>query len=361
MECTHTTWLSNEEYLKQFNRTVAQQQIPLSGSIDLTHQCNLKCVHCYLGDKSSIGQSHDKELTTDQWIGLMDDITEAGCLYLVFTGGEPLLRKDFAEIYSHAKTNGLLVTVFTNGTLISDRILELFEDLPPNAVEISLYGATAAAYEKITRVKGSYERCLLGIQKLLDHQINVKLKTILMTYNRHEFDDMKNMANAYGVTFRFDAAIFPCLNGDKAPIRLRVPPAEAVEKEFSDDKIWRQWKDLLERFRDVPITDDLYQCGAGLVMFHIGPYGSLRPCVMVNNPQYDLRAGHFSTGWYEVVPQIRKKKASATGVCSQCEKKLLCGYCPAFFELENGAEDAYSEYLCAVGRHRLEAIEHTNL
>jgi radical SAM protein with 4Fe4S-binding SPASM domain len=359
VDCAQNTWPTNREYLERFNRKVARERIPLSGSLDLTHRCNLRCVHCYLGDKAGLAESPNKEIPTDRWMNVIDDITEAGCLYLVFSGGEPLLRKGFSEIYSHARRNGLLVTVFTNGTLISDRILEVFEDLPPYAVEISLYGATASTYERITGVKGSFQRCLNGIQALLDHQVNLRLKTILMTHNDHEFYDMKNMAKAYGVKFRFDAAIFPCFNGDKAPIRLRVSPKGAIEKEFSDEKRWREWKDFLERFENVSITDNLYQCGAGLAMFHVDPYGSLRPCVMVNDPQYDLRSGSFHAGWHEVIPEIREKKADAASACSQCDKRMLCGYCPPFFKLEKGAEDVCSEYLCAIGQYRLEAIQQT--
>ncbi len=136
---------------------------------------------------------------------------------------------------SHAKTNGLLVTVFTNGTLITDEIIQLFKDLPPQSVEISLYGATAPTYEKITGIKGSYKQCRNGIKNLLDHNINVKLKTILMTLNLHEFYDIENIAKNYGVNFRFDPAIFPCFNGNKAPVLLRVDPEEVVEKEFSNE------------------------------------------------------------------------------------------------------------------------------
>ncbi len=356
MDCSQTTWLSNKEYLKQFNKKVAQQRIPLSGSIDLTHRCNVRCVHCYLGDKTSTGKSVGKELSTAQWTNIIDDITDAGCLYLLITGGEPLLRNDFADIYSRAKTNGLLVTVFTNGTLITDRILDVFEDLPPYVVEITLYGATAPTYERITGVEGSYERCLRGIQTLLDHHVNVKLKTVLMTYNSHEFYDMENTAKTYGVKFRFDAAIFPCFNGDRTPIGLRVSPEEAVEKEFSDDDRAQRWKDLFERMTELPVSDKLYTCGSGATTFHIDPYGSLKPCLMVNSLKYDLLGGSFLTGWQDVMLGIREKEASAGFFCNQCEQRLFCGLCPGFFETENGAEEVCSEYLCAMGEHRLRAL-----
>jgi radical SAM protein with 4Fe4S-binding SPASM domain len=360
MDCAQTEWLSDKAYLQQFQNKVATRHIPLLGSIDLTHRCNLRCVHCYLGDKEVINGKRGEELGTAQWISIIDQITDAGCLYLLITGGEPLLRKDFGDIYRHAKKNGLLVTVFTNGTLITADIIGLFSDLPPRAVEISLYGATAPTYEKITGVHGSYDKCRDNIEKLLNHQINLRLKTILMTLNRHEFYDIENMAKEYGVKFRFDPAIFPCSNGDKAPVQMRIQPGEAVKIEFSDKDRSRQWKDYFERMKGIRISDVLYKCGAGRNSFHIDPYGRLQPCLMVSHLQYNLLAGDFRSGWGEVLPQLRGKQICASSLCNNCEKISLCGFCPAFFELETGAEDICSDYLCALGQYRFQAIEAAN-
>ena len=356
MECTETTWLNDKEYLQQFNKKAANLRVPLSGSIDITRQCNLRCVHCYLGPQSEVKKMHRYEMDTSRLLSIIDEITDAGCLYLLITGGEPFLRKDFAEIYTHAKTKGLLVTVFTNSILVTDSILELFEALPPQAVEISLYGASAATYEKITGINGSYKRCLRGIRRLLEHKINVKLKTILMTLNRHEFFDIENMAKDLGVKFRFDAAIFPCLNGDKTPLSLRVSPEDAVEKEFSDDERLRHWRDYFERHQGLPVSDTLYNCGAGLTSFHIDPYGNLQPCLMTASFRYNLSSGSFSIGWHDVIPRIREKKTGAIYTCNQCEKRILCGFCPAFFKLESGAEDRYSDYLCKMGQYRFQTL-----
>ena len=357
MERTETPWLSNTEFLARLNARAAQRRIPLSGSIDLTHRCNLRCMHCYLGSKGARCKRRREELGTPQWLAVIEDIVDAGCLCLLITGGEPLLRKDFAEIYSHAKEKGLLVTVFTNGTLITDDLLDLFEDLPPRGIEVTLYGATAETYERITRVRGSHERCLEGIERLRDRGIKLTLKTVLMTLNSHEFGQMENMAHDYGTRFRFDAAVFPCFDGDKKPTLFRVDPAEAVEKEFSDDRRARQWKDYFRKLEGLSVKDTLYTCGAGVTSFHIGPYGNLQPCLMVHDPQYNVAAGNFHEGWKETISGITERKVGPGHTCHQCDKRLLCGYCPAFFKLENGAEEVFSEYLCALGQHRFEQIQ----
>lgn len=350
--------LSNSEYIAAFNRKSAELRTPLSGSIDLTHRCNLKCIHCYFREGSCAQESGDREMSTSRILSLIDEITAAGCLFLLISGGEPLLREDFPEIYAYAKKKGLLVTVFTNGTLLNEKVLELFAELPPQVVEISLYGASAGTYEKITGIRGSYEKCLNAIQQLLKRRINVRLKTILMTINSGEFTDMENMARKFSVKFRFDAAIFPRLNGDRSPLSLRVSSREAVEREFSDPDRARGWAEYFNRAQGQPPSDRLYSCGAGVIGFHINAYGILQPCIMPTGIQFNLLKGSFLEGWRDVVSLLGRRETGDSFLCKTCEKRHLCGYCPAFFLMEKGREDVCSEYLCAIGNDRFARISH---
>ncbi len=360
MDCAQNEWLTDKEYLRQFRKKVADQRIPLSGSIELTRRCNMRCIHCYLGFKSPHQNSFEKELNTRQWIGIIDDIVRGGCLYLLITGGEPFLRNDFAKIYRKAKTIGLIVTVFSNGTTINRSIVDLFRELPPQSVEISLYGATEATYEKITGVKGSYKKCRDGIETLIGHGIRVKLKTVLMTANRHEFHDIENIAKTYQADFRFDPAIFPCFDGDPTPLEMRVEPKEIVEKEFSNKDRLEQWSNYFERVKGRYSQHSLYTCGAGRSMFHINSSGMLQPCLMVSSLAYDLITGDFRTGWKNAMGQLSKAKANRDHTCDLCDKLPLCGYCPAFFVLETGSESKKSDFLCELGEHRFQVLSTVN-
>lgn len=357
MECAEVTYPNNMAYLQDFITKSARLRVPLSGSLDLTHRCNLRCVHCYISDHS--GDMLVTEMDTKKILSLLDEMCDAGCLYLLITGGEPLLREDFPEIYRYAKEKGFIITIFTNGTLISDKIITLFEELPPHIVEISVYGATEPTYERITGVKGSYRQSMSAIRRLLERHINVRLKTILMTLNSHEFSEIEKIAKGFGVKFRFDAAIFPRLNGDQAPVTLRVSPSDAVDKEFSDRERITQWEKFLDTHPNQYSSDNLYHCGAGVTGFYIDPYGSLRPCLMTTLISYDLMKGSFPGGWEEITSRIRKKKTARDFTCNTCKMKMLCGYCPAFFELENGNSHIRSEYLCAMGNRRYENLRNT--
>jgi radical SAM protein with 4Fe4S-binding SPASM domain len=346
LDCIQTACLSDQEYWLWLREKVAEQRIPVAGGLALTHRCNQRCVHCYAGPLEAHDAKRKEELTTAQVIDILDDVTRAGCLSLFITGGEPLLRRDFAEIYQHAKESGLFVTVLTNGTLISERIAALFQDLPPWSVEITLYGATAATYERITRTEGSFDRCVAGIKRLLEIGVRVALKTVLMTLNRDELSAMRELAEGYDVSFRFDPAIFPRLDGDRSVLRLRVSPEEVIEKEFSDPARAHELRQFRARLGDPIASDRLYVCGAGRTSFHIDPYGNLQPCLMTVGEKYNLLQGSFEDGW----------KESAANKCNVCPARTLCTSCPAFSAMENGDEDVHSAYLCAMGKLRWEAV-----
>ncbi|MEL6545907.1 MAG: radical SAM protein, partial [Myxococcota bacterium] len=230
--------LEGRIWLEQFQARTRKQRIPLAGMLELTSRCNLRCVHCYLGDQDAQHAKRAQEMDTERVKGLLEEMAAAGTLYLTLTGGDPMMRKDFAEIYVHAIKLGFLVTVFCDGVLVTEKVQKLFAEYRPWGVEVSIYGATEATYEAVTQVKGSFKKCLRGIERLLSVGLTVRLKTVLMTANEHELPDMREIAARYGVGFRFDSAIFPCLpDSSKEPLQLRVEPEVAVEHEmFSEQR-----------------------------------------------------------------------------------------------------------------------------
>ena len=355
MDC-QTGYQQNLNNLLDLQHHLITNRVPASGSINLINRCNLSCVHCYLGSSDSKLRSSKAELKSDQWLSIIDQLTEAGCIYVLLTGGEPLLHPEFEIIYHKCVTNGLLVDVFTNGTLITEKTLSLFTNLPPQSVEISLYGATPQTYETITGVRDSFNKCLQGIEGLVRKQVNVKLKTMMLTWNRGEWEAMGKIAASFGVGFRMDPAISPCLDGNSSPLQYRVDPAEAIKADFANPERAASW---VKYFKQTELdTEDvyLYGCGAGLTNFHIDPDGTLLPCMMLHEPAYDLTKGNFMDGWKNKIPALRSIKAGKDYQCNRCKLRGLCGSCPAFFELENGSPENHSEYLCSLAKYRLEEI-----
>jgi len=363
---------ADAEYLAQLRRKIADRRVPYTGSLELTRLCSVRCLHCYCGDQDAVRRSRAKELTTDQWLDVISQIADAGCLECLLTGGEPMLRSDFTTIYEKAKLSGMVVSIFTNATLVDDRVLDLFLDLPPFLVEVSLYGSTAETHDSITQVPGSFARALRGVELLLDRGVRVTLKTVLMTLNKGEYQEMERLAAGLGTGWRSDAALFPCLpNADSGGVPnrcsggpgfgshslmdLRVPAAEAAELECAEPARVEALRATYHKFEDVAPGDALYTCGAGLTGFHVDPYGSVQPCTMTPGYRESIPELGFAEAW-EKIGRIRKVRAPQAFACNRCRMRSVCSGCPAMFDLENGDAAVKSDYICSLARERCARI-----
>lgn len=350
--------LNAPEWMSDFQRRIAMTRTPISGILELTTSCNLKCVHCYLGPQEEQRKKRSTEMSTERAKEVIDDLVASGCLYLVITGGDPMVRKDFPEIYQHARSLGLIITVFCDGILVNEKIVKLFQEYPPFSVDVSVYGATEETYEKVTRIKGSFKRFLAGLDRLREGGIPYSLKTVLMTVNQHELESMREIADKLGVRFRVDSAIFPCLpNHGHEPLDLRVEPAEAVRLELSLPGQKKQWLDYIDKHKDEAPREHLYNCGAGVTNFFIDGQGFVSPCLMTTHHRYSFEGRDFESLWNDELFRLRSLKPRADYGCNTCDMRSACTGCAAFNYLENGEEDVKSEYVCQTTQHRWNALQ----
>jgi MoaA/NifB/PqqE/SkfB family radical SAM enzyme len=356
MECPYIPELSYSEFGQRLKERTQGKRYPFSGSFELTARCNVRCQHCYISEGPT-GKPGKQELSTAEVKRILDEISEAGTLWLLLTGGEPLIRRDFAELYTYAKQKGFILTLFTNGTMLTPRIADLLAELPPRKIEITLYGYTQETYERVTGVPGSHARCLRGIELLLERKLPLNLKTMVMTINQHELQDMRNYAESLGVDFRYDAMLNGALpDGCGHPKDLRLSPQDVVQLDLEDEKRLQGWREFMERYQDVrPDPRYLYQCGAGIRSFHVDSCGMLSLCVVARNRGYDLRDGNFTLGWSEL-GLLRQQPAPQGYLCGSCELSILCGTCPGWSELEKGYSDMRVEYMCQVAHMRASEI-----
>jgi radical SAM protein with 4Fe4S-binding SPASM domain len=352
MQCPHIPEISYGEYMEEVYQKMLRRHLPMSASLELTERCNVNCAHCYINRPPGDREAQRRELTTSQWQNLLDDMTQAGVLGLVLTGGEPLLRDDFREIYAHAKKRGLIINLFTNGTLISPGLADFLRDLTPSMMEITVYGRTPETHEAVTRVAGSYERCLRGIDLLLARGIPLALKTMVMTINAHELWDLKAWAEGLGVRFRYDTALNARLDGGKQPLALRLSPEQVVEFDRKDKQRYQEWLEFGEKFVGPRDSEYLYTCGAGLASFSIDSYGKMLPCVISRSVAYDVTQGSFTEGWEDFMPKVRLQKTRKKYPCARCELLPLCEQCPGWSHLEHGEPDSPVDYLCRVAHLR---------
>ncbi len=345
----------NAARILALRRRFREAAVPVAGGIEITRRCNLKCIHCYLGEERAAAGGAE-ELDTATWLGLIDSLVAAGCLDLVFTGGEPLLRPDFGELYTRARRSGMRVTLFTNATAVSAELVALLRELPPAMIEASVYGSTAMTHENITGVPGSFRSFLSGIDRFRSAGLPLTVKTVLMNLNLSEFEDMARLAADHGARWRFDPAIFPRLDGDPGPVALRISPEEAALRDIPNRESAAHWRDCYERGAAEPPSRRLYTCGAGVTNFHIDPRGSLRPCLLSRRPARDLRVQDFRSAWAQIVEEIAGMTVAHDDRCNACDRRNICGLCPPFMEFEGGSRERPSAYLCALGDKRRERI-----
>jgi radical SAM protein with 4Fe4S-binding SPASM domain len=343
------------------HQRVVAQRVPVSGSLEITQRCNLKCTHCYNRLPLSDKEARRDELTYDEHCRILDEITAAGCLWLLYTGGEIFARKDFLDIYTYAKQKGLIVSLFTNGTLITPKVADYLVRWRPFGIEITLYGRTKETYERVTGIPGSYERCMQGIKLLMERELPLKLKTMAITINKHEIWEMKRYVEEdLGLEFKFDAMINPRIDCSQSPLNVRLTPEEVVELDLLDPKRASEWRKFAKRF-NAPTPSavgcsDLYQCGGGISAFAVDPSGKTSICVLSHGEAWDLGKGSFQDGWERFLLKVRKKKITRHTKCVDCKIKPMCGACPAYGELENGEPEAPVDFLCHVAHLRAYAL-----
>ena len=146
--------LAMTDFIGRGGTTASRDRHAVDCLFEITPTCNLRCHFCYV----ALDPYKGPYLSTEQTCRIIDTIERAGVLFLTFTGGEIFSRRDFPEIYRHASRSGMLVTLYTNATMMTPALADLLREVPPHAVEVSIYGADADHYEGVTGIKGSFAR-----------------------------------------------------------------------------------------------------------------------------------------------------------------------------------------------------------
>lgn len=350
--------LSYTEFSRRIAFGTRHRNVAVQGTIELSHRCPLECVHCYNNLPMNDAEARRSELTTQEYFRVLDELADLGCLWLCFTGGEIFARRDFFDIYEHAKRKGFLVTLFTNGILIDERIANRLAELPPFVIEITLYGRTKQTYEALTRIPGSWEKCMRAIRLLLARNLPLKLKTVAVSVNKHEVYDIKAFADEIGVDLKFDAMMNPRIDCSSAPLSVRLTPSELVELDLRDEVRAAEFKRLGSILSPPPQdeTPTMYECGGGVHSWAMDPYGNLTICVLSHKDNFNIREQTFAEAWNGLM-EVRQKPATRPTKCTTCQIKTMCGMCPANGELENGDPEAPVDFLCHVAHLRAAALD----
>jgi len=349
----------------------ADRRVPLGFDLEITARCNLNCRHCAVNLPAGDQKARQRELSVEDISRIADQAVSLGALWCLITGGEPLLRDDFGDIYRMLRKKGLLVSVFTNACLVTDAHIELFTRYPPRDLEITVYGITRSTYERVTRIPGSFAAFEKGMDRLIGNGIPLRMKAMALRSNHAELPEIAAYCRRHTRDFfRFDSLLHLRYDKDRERNRdivgERLNAEEIVKLEHSDPQrsnALRKHCDRLTGNRAGPSAPrpDLFTCGAGKAGFTVSPEGIFRLCQSLWHPDflYDLQKGSLHDAWHNFVPRVRARTSRAPEFlenCSGCPLINLCLWCPAHAYLECGKLDGWIGYFCEVAHARARAL-----
>ena len=328
--------------------------IPVGGNFELTARCNFNCPMCYIHLSNEEVEKRGKELTAQQWISLAEQARDRGMLFALLTGGEPLVRQDFFEIYGAMKEMGLLISINSNGsTLQGENLQRLIED-PPQRVNVSLYGGSAETYKTMCG-NDAFDRVVENIRQLKHSGIDVRLNVSLTPYNYQDLEKIYDISKDLNTVIKVASYMYP-------PIRVhgdcghRLSPEEAARLAVQWDLMRFTRENFLEHaagYRDLMAVEEKecaadpdtgVSCRAGSTAFWMTWDGRMLPCGMMPGPEtYPLEVG-FDAAWDE----LRQKTAALPNPakCAACQYRNLCSVCSAVCVTETGRFDGVPEYVC---------------
>ena len=353
---------------KYLHYTAAKSGVPLSGTFELSPCCNMDCRMCYVRKSRKEVEDAGGEIPAEKWLSMAEECRDAGTLFLLLTGGEPLLHPDFRRIYCELKKMGMIVTVNSNGTLIDEEWADFFAEYRPRRLNITLYGKDAGSYERLCHFGAGYERTVKGIRLLRERGVDVKINGSLTKENRRDIPQLLETAKQLDAPIHIDTYMYPAGRERKsgfhydtrlepeiaAEARIEILKSSLTEAEYG---LYRE-KFLQMAAGSSPEALDLsVRCRAGRSSFVINWLGNMTPCVMLESPSVNVFENGFSKSWAQIVKKTEEIKISEQ--CGQCSLREICNTCAACALLETGNYDGVPEYICRYTKETVRLLKNT--
>lgn len=233
------------EFPDILNRITSSKDFLANCTVELTPLCNFKCKFCYARKSpEQLKQNGEKVFTFDDWKRYIDELSQMNCVTLVITGGECTLHPDFVKIYRYAYSKGLVITVFTNGSNITDEILSTFVEFPPSRIFVTMYGASYDTYEKVTGHGKWFEIVKANIEKMVDKKLDLILQNTMSSDNIRDTEALFDYAHSLGLEFRYTSSLNAygnCTDDVYDEVKADRKTANEVNK-----NIWRKQRGMSE-------------------------------------------------------------------------------------------------------------------
>ncbi|MBP2633774.1 MAG: pqqE 2 [Firmicutes bacterium] len=296
--------------------------------LEITSRCNNRCLHCYTNSTSE--PTKTETLPLARWLTIISELRNSGCSALQLIGGEPLLYPNWRDLVLKAEEENFdLIEIFTNATCIDDEMINFFLEHHLN-IATTIYASNATLHDTITQHKGSFEKTMCAIKKILAKKIPLRIASIIMKTNEDEAENIMELCKNLGVEATPPDVIRPTGRGENESLLPShyqkptiKPPFFTNELEFYHAKYF-------------------HPCLAGKIA--ITDTGEVLPCIFARNIHYGnitktpleeiLHSKQLLTCWYTTKDTIKK--------CKDCEYRYACSDCRPLTQSNDKNKDWYA-------------------
>ncbi len=324
------------------------RELPVLSEVALTYRCQNRCTFCY-ADAPKRGDDVP-EMTTDEVKIILDRIfDEAHCPTVSFTGGEPTLRRDLAELVAYGKAKGMRVNLITNGVRCADAaFVASLADAGLDSAQVSIEGGSAEIHDAITQHPGSFERSVQGVRQLRDAGIHTHTNTTICGSNRDHLlplvdllaDELGSEYFSMNMVIRTGTALAHC--EEDISYREIGPIIRAVQEHAGTKGIRFVWYSPVPYCMVNPVQLGLggKSCACVDGLLSVNPAGQLIPCSSFDHGIGDLLHEPFEKVWYTRTARYWRNKEFIPPACQHCEiRDICCGACPLYWEERGNFDD----------------------
>ncbi|MEM2637085.1 MAG: PqqD family peptide modification chaperone [Candidatus Korarchaeota archaeon] len=335
-----------EEYqMDKFMPFEAEISAPYRMDLALTYRCNNNCMHCYVPSER---RANFTELSTESWKKILDTLSKVGVPHVTFTGGEPTLRQDLAELIEYSNDLGIICGLITNGRLLKDAsLVERIVRAGVDYVQVTLESADKEIHDKMVGVKGAWEETVQGLKNLIPTDIFTHTNTTLTRLNVGGMKDLVRFVAELGLdTIAMNAIIYSGDALNVPDIALsedelnRIIPDIVFEAHNHDLRIW--WYSPMAYCKFNPLEYGLgaRRCSAAYSSMAIEPNGDVIPCQSYFKPLGNILSDEWEKIWNHSTAKYLRERKWLSGKCKDCELVKLCGGgCPL-------TQEYVQQYVC---------------
>ncbi|MGD2248067.1 MAG: radical SAM protein [Candidatus Methanofastidiosia archaeon] len=324
-----------------------------NAQIEITNTCNLSCVHCF----NDSGSAHPAELTTEEVLSVIDELSSMGVYQITLTGGEPFVHPDIFRIIEHARKAPMAVDIFTNGTLITEDAVKKLLKYGIRRFNVSLDSIDPSIHDEFRGKKGALQKTLHGISLLQKAGCAVKLVVSLSQYNKDSIIDILKYMKANTIT---DFNVLAVRYSGRGVTGISVSPHEFFQG------LHNIFEYIKEEFPEASteINERTGVCSIARNSIGIKSDGVILPCPGCDKNMGigNIRDTSIKEAWEtnKKLEQIRGCTAQSDSICSQCEYTRFCKGCIAGAYLAHNTLRCHDPYVCAQTKARNTVFEFLN-